>query len=322
MATKKITASLAVAALLGAAQLGFAGSALGAPGDVTLNSGSGTVAPGESVEFTLEGCGEGPINYTWMSDSEFVGQGGYDQTVVNTYRVTIPQDFTGDSFTVDADCWIESPFGGDRDVIGESTKTIMVEAPAADEVVISTNTAGPRPIGVRTHVWGTATGAQAGDKVATQVKLSDGRWVTSRTGVLKSDLGYVLPLTYASDVAGPVTYRVVVQSDDGTVTTSQPFTFTRTATITTNSAGTKRVGEQAFVWGSFHGGQAGDRMVVQVKVDGRWVNSRETTLNANKGYLMELSYGRYEVGVYTYRVVAVTASGYVVSDQFQLTRTR
>lgn len=92
--------------------------------------------------------------------------------------------------------------------------------------------------------------------------------------------------------------------------------------ISTNTAGQAPTGSTANVWGTAHGAEAGDRIVVQALINGNWVNSRETTLNEDLGYVLPLSYGQNTPGKQTYRTVAITDRGYVVSDQFTFTRTQ
>lgn len=332
MGKRQFTASLAMFALLTGVQIGLANSAVAA--EVTLRADSTSVSPGESVELTLEGCGTGPINYTWMSEG-VLGETGFDQSVENTYRLPVPEDFSADQFTVDAECWIEAPFGGDRDVLGNASVSIDVEAPEAETpdvedpdleepapgaITITTNTAGTKRIGLDTYVWGSVANAQPGDKVVTQVQLPNGSWSQSQAGELRENLGYVLPLTYGADVIGTYTYRVAVATAEGRIAVSEPFTLTRTPTLTVSHVDTKRIDEATFAWGSYRGGNPGDRVVTQVMVNGAWSQSQAVTLQDNLGYVIELTYGRDVVGLYTYRVVVVSDGEFIVSEPFQLRR--
>ncbi len=87
-------------------------------------------------------------------------------------------------------------------------------------------TAGTKEIGKGTNAWGKIDGG-AGVKVWTEV-LVDGKWKVSRIGQADSYGNYVLPLTYAQDVAGTQKYRVGAQYADGTVARSTEATLTRT----------------------------------------------------------------------------------------------
>lgn len=92
--------------------------------------------------------------------------------------------------------------------------------------------------------------------------------------------------------------------------------------VSTNTAGMAPVGTRAGVWGTAHGAQAGDTIVVQALVDGRWVNSQQTTLGENLGYVLPLTYGQNQTGAQRYRVVVSTSGGFLVSETFSVTRTR
>ncbi|NLT31219.1 MAG: hypothetical protein GXX86_12330, partial [Propionibacterium sp.] len=75
-------------------------------------------------------------------------------------------------------------------------------------VSVSATTAGSRPVGVTTYVWGTAGGAP-NSPVRTEV-LIGGRWSRSQVGTTSATGYYALPLTYGQNNAGTYTYRVVV----------------------------------------------------------------------------------------------------------------
>lgn len=188
-------------------------------------------------------------------------------------------------------------------------------------LAISTNSAGSKPVHVGANVWGTVAGASAGDHVATQVQVN-GVWRTSQQGAVGVGGGYMLPLTYGQSTPGSHTFRVVAMASDGRTTVSEPFTFTRTRTITVNHSMTKPVGEHTYAWGTVYGARPGDRVVTQVLVDGQWQQSRSGTVDEAHGYVLPLSYGRDRVGTHTFRIVAATATGLLVSEDFTLQRVR
>lgn len=185
---------------------------------------------------------------------------------------------------------------------------------------ISTMTAGPRPVNVVTHVWGTVANVEPGATVRTQVMV-DGRWSTSQVGTVGKDGYYALPLTYGSSMAGTQTYRVVVDHESKQVA-SEPFTVTRLATVTSTSVGTKQVGQPTYVWGTVSGTREGLAVSTQAWVNGAWSTSQRGVTTANGGYVLPLTYGISTPGSYRFRVVATVDGKQVEGQPFTLVRTR
>lgn len=191
----------------------------------------------------------------------------------------------------------------------------------APKVSISVHHTKTRPVGVGTNVWGTIIGSQAGDKVVTQVKVN-GRWSQSQAGTVDDHGFYALPLTYGQNTAGSYEYRVVTVTRDGVAHASEPFQYLRTTGVTTRTVGEKPVSETTFVWGNAYGAAPGDKIVTQVRLNGTWVQSQARSVKTSTGYYeIPLTYGYDTAGSYRFRVVAVTRTGYLVSDEFTLTRT-
>jgi hypothetical protein len=80
------------------------------------------------------------------------------------------------------------------------------------------------PVGAEAFVRGVAPAGALG--VRTEV-LDAGEWVESEVGVIGADGGFELSLSFAADVVGASTYRVVVGTADGEVS-SDEFVVTRT----------------------------------------------------------------------------------------------
>lgn len=72
---------------------------------------------------------------------------------------------------------------------------------------------------------------QGSTSVHTEV-LTDAGWADSEVGVIDGDGGFEIPLSFAADVVGSSTYRVVVEHPDGPVL-SDVFEFVRTPASTT-----------------------------------------------------------------------------------------
>lgn len=235
--------------------------------------------------------------------------------------------------TVRADGQYVLPLTYGATTIGTQTFRTVVTTPAGyvvspqftlertiPQVTVRSTTAGTKPVGQASNVWGTATDA-AGAKIHVQV-LVNGRWSTSQIGTVAANGSYVVPLTYGINTLGTTRYRTVVVNRYST-TVGPEFTLTRTApsvTVTANTAGTKPVGQTTYVWGSATNA-AGARVTLQAVVNRAWSTSQIGTVAANGTYRLPLTYGITTPGTYTFRVVVTTPYGSFVSSQFTLTRT-
>lgn len=176
-------------------------------------------------------------------------------------------------------------------------------------------------VGWTASVWGQFPGA-ARAEVRTEVRLADGRWVTSQRGRTKDNGTYTLPLTYAAGSAGTQTYRVAAVYPDGTTIRTEAFGFIRRVLPTISTAGSAPTGRTANAWGQFSGG--GNIPVwTEVRLsDGRWVTSQTGRTKDNGTYILPLTYGANKAGKYTFRVAGRYPDGRVVRSQSaSLTRT-
>lgn len=260
-----------------------------------------------------------PVSHAWAGDGFFVGD---------------PEDAPAEAMAVLDPITRELTFADNAS--GEMTLNLTVNGattshtftlPKADdepepETAVSTNTAGSALVGQGANVWGTVTGGKEGGRATVQV-LINGSWYNSRQTILKDGGGYVLPLTYGMDHAGTHAYRVVAEGHAGGWIVSDPFSFTRATSVTETHVPSKAVGETTFVWGTAHGAAEGDPVVVQVLIDGNWVNSQRGQIKSGGGYLLPLTYGKDTRGETNYRVVVASSNnGYIVSDPFTVIRTR
>ena len=190
-------------------------------------------------------------------------------------------------------------------------------------VTVTAATAGTKPVGEATNIWGTATGAP-NTPVSVQV-IVNGKWSTSQKGTTNSSGFYALPLTYGATTPGTYTYRAVVHTLWGTNVPSGSVTLTRTSlqsvNVTAFTAGSKPVGTATNIWGTATG--APNRPVsVQVLLGTGWSTSQKGTTNSSGFYALPLTYGATTPGTYTYRAAVQTGSGsYVYSPNVTLTRT-
>jgi hypothetical protein len=190
-------------------------------------------------------------------------------------------------------------------------------------VSVSASSAGTKPVGALTRVWGRVNG-YSGGRVFTQVLRASG-WSTSQI-VTSSTTGYYqIPLTFGANTPGTYTWRVGAVTPSGVVY-SEPFDFVRTAlsatatvSVSASSAGTKPVGALTRVWGRVTG-YSGGRVFTQVLRASGWSTSQIATSSTTGYYQIPLTFGANTPGTYTWRVGAVTPSGVVYSDTFTLTR--
>lgn len=196
----------------------------------------------------------------------------------------------------------------------------LAQYQAAAPVVVSAYTAGTKPVGLTTYVWGTAAGGE-GARVSVYARVG-GRWSLSQSGMVKSNDSYALPLTYGHNTAGQYTFKVVV-TNGGKTYHSREVTLTRTVAhfpVTAVSAGKKVVGQATYVWGSAPKAR-GARVEVHALVAARWSVSQRGTVSSSGSYVLPLTYGADTVGKYRFRVAVTTAAGTAYSSQFDFTRT-
>lgn len=185
------------------------------------------------------------------------------------------------------------------------------------ECVVTADTAGTKPAGAATSIWGTISDC---DSTAVSVQsLEAGAWVTFGAGQADASGFYAIALTRAAAVAGVYTYRALVRESDGSTHTSEPVTLTRTAWVSAFSAGTKQVSLGANAWGMV-GGAPGATVWTEVQLATGWSRSQLTRVDAGGSYVLPLTYGANTAGTYLYRVAASTPSGTVYSEPFTLTR--
>ena len=195
-------------------------------------------------------------------------------------------------------------------------------AQAEETTTVSAYTAGTKPVGQTTYVWGTASGAP--NRPVSVQALVNGSWSTSQKGTTSSTGSYSLPLTYGINTPGTYSYRALVQTSTGAYVASPTVTLTRTqsVTVTAATAGTKPVGQSTNIWGTATG--AAYRPVsVQALVNGSWSTSQKGTTSASGSYALPLTYGINTPGTYSFRALVLTPQGaWVSSPAVTLTRTQ
>jgi peptidoglycan-N-acetylglucosamine deacetylase len=197
-----------------------------------------------------------------------------------------------------------------------SDEPVDVLALAVDPVTVSAATAGSRPVGALTRVWGRVAG-HPGGQVFTEVLLPGG-WSRSQIATSDATGYYQIPLTYGANTVGRYTWRVGAVTPDGTVY-SVEFEFVRTATLSASSVGSSPIGSVATVSGRVVG-YAGGQVFTEVLVGGGWSRSQIVTAGPTGAYQIPLTYGANTVGTYTYRVGASTPVGAVYSGTFTIRR--
>lgn len=145
----------------------------------------------------------------------------YDQRIDGTVDVFVGTDFLGMAPTPSPQA---TPPDGQA-CRAPSPSSSPGATDAAGNVTVSAATAGTKPVGVETYIWGTATGAP-NRPVSVQV-LVNNAWSTSQSGTTSSTGSYVLPLTYGRDTPGTLSFRVVVETSSG-YGVSPTVTLTRT----------------------------------------------------------------------------------------------
>ena len=172
-------------------------------------------------------------------------------------------------------------------------------------------TAGRKPVNVTSNVWGTfSQGSRI--KVWTEVRLSNGKWVQSRTSKTKSSGFYAIPLTYGASTPGTYQYRVAGRYPGGTVVRTKSVKLTRFAAPSINTAGTAPTNRTANAWGTFSHG-SGIKVWTEVRLsNGKWVQSRTSKTKSSGFYAIPLTYGASTPGTYQYRVAGRYPDGTVV----------
>lgn len=103
---------------------------------------------------------------------------------------------------------------------------------------VTAASAGSKPVGQTTYVWGQMTGASSA-RVSVQVMVG-GRWSSSQSTTTGGS--YTLPLTYGANTPGTYTFRVVAQA--GSVVAATPaFTLTRTGVYYPNCDAVRAAGK-------------------------------------------------------------------------------
>ena len=183
----------------------------------------------------------------------------------------------------------------------------------------TTASAGAKPVNVPANVWGTVDhGSQV--EAWTEVNLGN-RWSRSQITKTNSSGYYVIPLTYGAGMAGTQEFRVAARHDDGSVSRSKPFTFTRWGEPTASSASSKEVGETTYAWGLFPGG-SGIEVWSEAMTSNGWSVSQRARTNTNGSFTIPLTYGANTVGTHTFRIGGRYPDGSTVyTNQISLKRT-
>ena len=189
-----------------------------------------------------------------------------------------------------------------------------VEAP-----IVTAYSSGTKPVGQDTYTWGSAPGAP-GAEVWTEVQLESG-WARSRVSTTSSTGAFTIPLTYGSHTLGEQTWRVVVRNSTGIFYSNQ-FTLLRepaAVTVKAQSAGTKRVGEVTYVWGTALGAREA-QVWTEVALTAGWSRSQMGLTDVAGDFALPLTYGSGTAGAQSWRVGVRTTDGVFYSPVFTLTR--
>lgn len=188
--------------------------------------------------------------------------------------------------------------------------------PALAAPSVSADSAGTKPVGFSTYVWGKVSESPNRD-VWTEVKLG-GSWARSQSSRTNGSGNYTLELTYGFTTPGQYQFRVGAATSAGTVY-SKEFTLARTS-FTVSSAGSKPVGQTTYTWATLPSA-AGRSVWTEVQLSGGWGRSQARTANSSGYFSIPLTYGADTPGTYTFRVGASTPRGVVYSKPFALQRT-
>lgn len=131
-------------------------------------------------------------SYSTSSAATSNGKGGF--TIPVTYGVNAPGSYTFRTVV---------NFMGTNYASNEVTMQRTVPT-----LAISASSAGSRPAGVDTNIWGTAQGAPAGTRVTLQAWVNGG-WSTSNSGTTDGRGFYAIPATFAAMHPGTYSFRTV-----------------------------------------------------------------------------------------------------------------
>ncbi len=194
---------------------------------------------------------------------------------------------------------------------------LFVSAKPAAAVTLTATTAGAKHVGLATNIWG--NGGLASRPIAVQVQVGT-RWATINSGRTNASGSYSVPLTYGVTTVGTYRFRSGMKLPSGAVIYSPQVTLRRLPIIVTAAtAGVKTVGQPTSIWGTA-AGAANRAASVQVVVSGRWVTILTGRTNSAGAYTLPITYGRYSLGTFTYRVVVSTVVGLRYSPNVTLRR--
>ena len=192
-------------------------------------------------------------------------------------------------------------------VVGEtSAPEAVADAPVLPAAVgcsVDLRSAGVKPVGEHSFLWGWAT--NCGPSVTVQTRTT-ADWATAGTATVGAG-GYFTFLTPNATQHGLHLFRAGAEP-----TWSPEVRLERLPTLTAYSAGSKAVGENTFLWGSVSDPAA--TVVVQVQEGTQWRDVADGTPSATGSYAILLSHGSTEPGTYTFRAVTRTALGTEVAS--------
>ncbi len=199
----------------------------------------------------------------------------------------------------------------------ESTSSPGNPSPES-QCVIQAHSAGTKPVGQLTYIWGETSNCADNSQVQLQV-LIDGEWVLTDEGELRPDGTFAVPFTYNSNVVGVSRIRAVSPTPDPSY--SNEVTLERIGEVTANFVRQKVSGFTTYTWGTV-AGAANARVWTEVKANGAWSQSQVRRTDSAGRFRIPLTYGRNTPGKYEWRVRIQLPSGRIVSSKpFVHTRT-
>lgn len=201
-------------------------------GDVTVYSSPVTFTRSAKPSVTISTAGSktaGDATSAWGSVSGFTGKVTVtSQVLVNGKWSTSQSVKTSRSYTIPLTYGASTVGVYKWRVVASDGKSTVVSSTATlrrtPRPTVTATSAGTKPVGAVSSVWGTVSGFSKRATVSSQV-LVKGAWVTSQK--TKTTGSYTLPLTYGAGTAGTYKWRVV--ATDGQRTAISPtFTFKRT----------------------------------------------------------------------------------------------
>lgn len=140
-------------------------------------------------------------------------------------------------------------------------------------------------------------------KVSLQVKQGN-TWVTTGSALTDHRGRVDLPLSYAQDLPGTHTWRVVAKPGGVEfVSAEQELTRQGYTTVVLSAPNSAKVGATATARVGVPGGGAGHKVLIQFSVAGRWATSQSGVTGANGQVVIPLTYGRNTAEAYEYRAV-------------------